>query len=127
MATAHPASVPVPVQSAITEQKFVNPFELWVDKMQGFWNIDVLNVFSGGDDDDESKPIPPGFPTIFVYSGKANNKIGVRERPALDAPRTGKVIEPGERFAVDRILKIKGIQFAVLSSVQTTTLFNYLL
>jgi hypothetical protein len=105
--------------SAIVDNKVVNPFEIWIDKMQNFWNVDVLSLLHGADDDDETKPIPPGFPTLFVYSGKANNKIGVRERPALDAPRTGKVIEPGERFAVDRILKIKGVQFAVLSSVST--------
>lgn len=55
--------------AVVVEQQFVNPFELWIDKMQGFWNIDVLNVFSGADDDDENGDIPPGFPCLFVYSG----------------------------------------------------------
>lgn len=123
MAEEEAAAIQPTVETTITEHKLVNPFDIWIDKIQGFWNIDVLNVFSGGDDDDETKPIPPGFPTLFVYSGKANNKIGVRERPALDAPRTGKVIGPGDRFAVDRILKIKGIKFAVLSSVKSNVIY----
>jgi len=75
-----------------------------------------FNLF-GDDVYDPEAPLPPGFPTIFVYAAEGvTNKIGVRESPALTSPRTGQVISPGEKFGVDRVIKVGGVQFAVLSS-----------